>query len=298
MMDYFPTKNEKPKIILGTDWLNDIGDALALRLLCRLHTLGKIELLGVVANSLHPLTKPSLCGFLQNEGLILPCGIDSSVTIAKSAAFHEIFAQNKKSTIEFYSSKELLFELFSQHKNIIYIENGFQTALSGFLFSSFGNKMLKGYEMLSDSVNKIYLMAGRFDNISNWEFNICYNKDTISSAVALNSSCPVPLIYSGFEVGYNVSLAIDNISDGMIKRAVEVYGKHSCGSHAWDAMNALLGAIDEPYFAGYELIKADISINKANGTVSYCENESSKDCIVKKLKDNQWYSSRIEELIS
>ena len=57
--------NAPRRIIFDTDWWSDCDDCVALRLLCRAHAAGEIELIGVTVNAAMEYSAASVSAFSQ-----------------------------------------------------------------------------------------------------------------------------------------------------------------------------------------------------------------------------------------
>ncbi|QHI69790.1 nucleoside hydrolase [Tichowtungia aerotolerans] len=143
----------------------------------------------------------------------------------------------------------------------VYVSIGFLTALAGLLKSGPDEiSPLSGVELAARKLRLVSLMAGNFDPVilrnpdpDNKEFNVSQD---IPAAQQVTLLCPVPLIFSGFEVGIQIRFPREAVKSGMdwceFHPLKEAYARYVCLEHdrpLWD-LTSLLYAVfpDQDWF--------------------------------------------------
>lgn len=198
------------KILIDTDIGPDCDDAGALALANRLHNEKKIELLGVThctsdiggaytvcainqwfGNSDVPVGQTAEKSFLDSEDC-------KSYTKPISAEFIR-----KNGERDFEEAVSLLRRTLAENTDVTLVFIGPLNNLSALLRSAPDSvSPMNGRALVEKSVSQIVVMGGDFSrNTQEAEYNI---KCNISAAQLAAESCPVPVIYSGFEIGADV----------------------------------------------------------------------------------------------
>ncbi len=143
----------------------------------------------------------------------------------------------------------------------VYVSIGFSTILARFLASGPDDvSELNGLELAARKLRFVSLMAGNFDpevlrnpQPDNVEFNIIQDVPSARQAVRL---CPVPMIFSGFEVGMKIRFPHEAVRDAMnwcafhpLKAAYQLYRGIEHNRPLWD-LTSLLYAVfpDQGWF--------------------------------------------------
>jgi hypothetical protein len=143
----------------------------------------------------------------------------------------------------------------------VYVSIGFCTVLARFLASKPDeHSPLNGVELAARKLKRVSVMASNFDPVilrnpepDNVEYNISQDIPAARQAVRL---CPVPVVFSGFEVGINVRFPRDAVKDGMsglpfhpVKMAYELFRGAEHDRPLWD-LTSLLYAVfpDQDWF--------------------------------------------------
>ena len=143
----------------------------------------------------------------------------------------------------------------------VYVSIGFLTALAGLLASGPDEiSPLSGVELAARKLHFVSLMAGNFDPVAlhnpepdNREFNI---REDIPACQQVALLCPVPMVFSGFEVGMQIRFPREAVKTGMdwcefhpLKEACFHYRGLEHDRPLWD-LTSLLYAVfpDEGWF--------------------------------------------------
>jgi len=143
----------------------------------------------------------------------------------------------------------------------VYVSTGFSTILARFLESGpDGNSPLTGVELAKRKLRFVSLMAGNFNpevmqnpTPKNAEYNVVTDISSAARAVRL---CPVPMVFSGFEVGMELNFPHQVVEHDMnwtdfhpLKMAYGLYCDPGHDRPLWD-LTSLLHAVfpDDEYF--------------------------------------------------
>jgi len=260
----------KTNIILDTDMGSDIDDALALLLLNSLVVDGECNLAGIVVNKGNHLA-PAYTDLINRF-----CGIDNVPTgwLADAPApqkgrfLRPVLEEMKKTLSYDYNKKEwpdavrLLRKTLgtSQDNSVVYVAIGGCSIFSRFLESRPDDiSDLGGIALAKKKIKFVSIMAGNFSPeimlkpcVENNEYNI---RIDISAARNVCDSCPVPMVFSGFEIGKNIVYPKEAINSKMnwtdfhpVKEGYKLF----CGlEHArptWDLTSVLHGIYPDAGF--------------------------------------------------
>lgn len=175
---------------------------------------------------------------------------------------------------------------------------GFLTSLSGLLNSSADSySELAGPELVAAKVAELVVMGGGYP--SGYEFNFRYY-DPAATAHVINSWKGSPIVFSGVELGGNVSTGRSLLASGPARDPVSaayLYYTYNTSRFSWDPLTVLY-AMDGPgqlfEFAndgGYNFVYA-------NGSNVWVEDEGVKDQHWLKLKvDNATAASVLDKMM-
>ncbi len=285
------------KIILGTDWWTDCDDCVAIRLLANEHKKGRIELLAIGINACMEYSAPSLNAFLTDMGLgNLPLGIDlegkdfagDNFSYQKPlCAYPHSIRRNE----ECENAVDMYRRILKQTDGKIdIVEIGFTQIIADLLESE------GGIELVREKVNKLYVMAGRWDRKIGAEHNFNNNLRSRRAGFILCEKCPVPVTFLGFEVGLGVLSGDGLPEDDLLTVALTHYGCAGKGRHSWDPMTALLAVIGNEEKAGYSTVMGTASVNPETGENSFFEGDGLHSFVVR-TKPDSYYRNAIQERI-
>lgn len=290
------------KFILGTDWWTDCDDAIALRLLARAAKKGEIHLLGIIINACMKDSVASLKGFLSAEGLLdVPIGIDRDATdyIGSPRYQKRLAARMPNVTNADAEDAVRLYRRLLAESNgpVELVEIGFLQVVCALLKSEGDDISPKsGKELFQEKVEKVWVMAGKWDADGEMENNFCQTPRARIAGKEFCELCPAPVTFLGFEVGFDV------FSGGMLEKddfLYQVLADHGSagGRNSWDPMLAMLALIGDEEKAGYEAVRGTASVNPQNGANYFAKNNSGKHKFVVKKYDNSFYEEQINRLI-
>lgn len=294
-------EREPVKIIHGTDWWTDCDDVAALRLLCRAHKAGAIELLCVGADGVMDKTAASLDAFMLDSGVQVPIGLDKSYNRdAGRCKYQHVLAEyphrveNADCDDAYRVYRRVLAELDGKAD---ITEVGFPQVIHQLMLSGPDDiSPLSGMELVRQKVNKIWMMAGKWDEENGREYNIYCTEAGCKAAKYIFENSPVPVTCLGWEVGNTVITGGKAKEDDLLKITFNVHGSPD-GRSSWDPMLTLLAIINDEERAGYEKVCGQAFVNTETGENNFTEGEGNCAYVVKKF-DDKFYSDMIDELIN
>lgn len=292
------------QFILGTDWWTDCDDVIALRLLARAHKSGAIRLLGVGINACMDRSVASLDGFLQCEGIAdIPLGIDTEATDfggkppyqARLALLSKQHTANEdaEDLLRFY--RRLLAEATQP---VELIEIGYMQGIAALLDSPADDlSPMNGTELVKAKVQKIWMMAGKWDVPEGKENNFSRNERTSRGAARICASCPVPITFLGHEIGASVLVGGDLGENDPLYGALTDYGTPQ-GRCAWDPMLVQMAIIGDEAAAGYDTVCGTASVDAETGVNRFRRHPDGLHRYVVKTRPDEAYAKEINALIA
>ncbi len=291
------------QFIFGTDWGEDCDDVVALRVISKFHKAGKAKLLGVCVNTCVKDSAGSVFGFFANEKMEnIPVGVDKACAHFKMEARYQArlasYAPDKTNDDAEDSVRLYRRILAEAQGKVEIIEVGFLHSLAKALLSEGDDISPKtGMELFGEKVAKLWIMGGRYSHQGALEFNFSRHPEACWGASVICESAPCPITFLGWEIGSQVETA-DNIGEGdyLYDVLCDWHGRPS-GRESWDPMLSLMALIGDEGEAGYEAVKAKITVDKENGSNYFTPDESSnRQYVIKKFEDS-YYSEAINEII-
>jgi inosine-uridine nucleoside N-ribohydrolase len=253
---------EPVRLILDTDIGNDVDDALALAMIHALETRGDVKLLAVTITKDNRYTAPfvDLVNTFYGRPDI-PIGVvhngktpDDSDMLKVPAEEHDangkvLYPHSLQDGAQAPDALQLLTKVLSSQpdRSVTIAQIGFSTNLARLLESPGGRDLVKR------KVKVLCLMAGNFAKPQP-EYNVYTDPP---SAGALFENWPTPMIFSGFEIGLQITFPFEAIQKDFsyvphhpIPDAYRLYVKKPEDHPNWDS-TAVLEAIepDRGYFA-------------------------------------------------
>lgn len=207
------------QLIFDTDIGNDCDDVLALGMIHALESRGECKLLAVTLTKDNPLA----AGFVDAVNTFygrgdVPVGVCHSKVTTDDGKFNPL--ANVKDGAEFRYPHDLLSSAdapdavkllrkilaAADDQSVVIAQVGFSTNLANLLDSSSDDICpLSGVELMKRKVRLLSIMAGAFKQIphegklvDHREYNVVMD---IPAAKKLVDKCPVPIVWSGFEIG-------------------------------------------------------------------------------------------------
>ncbi len=296
-------------IILDTDFCSDCDDAVAIRLLANLHLRGEIVLEGIILDSVIASSAPALGALMRLCGIEdVPVGADRNEgAYDTESRYHKrLIARGTPfaANAQVRDGVSLYREILANAGEKISIAGvGFENVLADLLKSPpDAVSPLDGKALVKENVDALWLMAGRWDAADGWEFNVAHNGATAAAAAYVADHCPVPIIYSGWEIGHPVISCARLPKEHPLREVMEDYcGVRYDGSNngrsSYDPMTALLACVGDVGKGGYSAVYGKAVIDPQSGKNRFIRDPEGKDCYVKKRFPDAYYASMIDELI-
>ncbi len=211
-------------LIFDTDIGNDCDDVLALGMIHALQSRGECELLAVTITKDHPLAAAftDAVNTFYGRGEI-PIGVCDSGVTSHVGKFN-VLAQSKDDGQDRYphdlrsgedapAAVDVLRQTLADADDgsVVIVQVGFSTNLANLLSSpSDRHSPLTGMDLVKQKVRLVSAMAGAFTQIRNAQGRLYdhkeYNvKEDIPAAQKLARQWPTPIVWSGFEIGKNLT---------------------------------------------------------------------------------------------
>ena len=258
-------------LIFDTDIGNDCDDVLAMGVIHSLQSRGECELLAVTITKDHELAAPfaDAVNTFYGRGEI-PIGVCRSKVTPEAGKFNVLAKEAKKYPHDLISGKDapdavaVLRKTLASQKDgsVVVAQVGFSTNLANLLTSKADDiSPLSGMDLVKKKVRLLSIMAGAFKQIvgdtghlyDHKEYNV--HKD-LPSAQKLCADWPTPIVWSGFEIGKNLTYPHKSIlrdykyvEHHPLPKAYTLYNPPPHDRPTWD-LTSVLHAIrpDHQYF--------------------------------------------------
>lgn len=283
------------KFIVGSDWWTDCDDVVAFRLIARAVSNGEITVKGIGLNACMPDSASSLIGFLKSEGIpVPPIGIDLNGTdFGGNPPYQKRLAKicvPRVENEELENAADLYIRLLKEtDEKLEIIEIGYPQVLS--------EVIERETKLFSEKVERIWMMAGKWDVLPGKENNFARNERSRIAAHKFCENCPVPVLFLGWEISYNI------ITGGLLKET-DVLHQVLCdhgsmlGRSSWDPMLVQLALTGDPGKAGYEVVTGKASVDPLTGENDFKLDPTGKHGYVKKKMPDEYYRRLIDENIA
>lgn len=292
-------------VILGTDFWTDCDDAVAIRLLSEMERRGYVKLLGVGINACMEASAPAVDAFLQSEGYTdLPLGIDLEATDFTGtprlqyplAALPGRHRQNS----ECENAVSLYRRLLSESKETVdIIEIGFPQVLSGLLTSEADEySPLCGEELIREKVGRLWIMAGKWDDLENGkEHNFENNRRSRTAGAIVCDRWPTEMTFLGWEVANSV-ISGGTLREGDILRSVLASIGFEKGRSSWDPLLVYIACIHSEDEAGFDTVSGKASLEEDTGINHFDIFEGGPHRFVVKRFEDAYYEGVLNGIIT
>ncbi|MBQ6022011.1 MAG: hypothetical protein IJL25_03690 [Clostridia bacterium] len=294
--------NRPVNILHGTDWWTDCDDVAALRLLCRAHRAGKINLCCVGIDSVMQYSAPSVSAFLQSEGVEAPIGVDFSAVRSGDKCRYQKLLASYPHTVQANIDCIPAYRLY--RKTLAGIDGRAQITEVGFpqiimqLMQSDPDEFspLSGMELVKEKVEKIWLMAGRWDRSPGREYNLTAYPACSAAGHYICEHSPVPLVFLGYEAGMDVITGNTVPEDDLLKKAFNANGAAN-GRSSWDPMLVSAAITQDLAEAGYAAVYGRAHVDPATGDNTFTRGEGNH-CYLVKTRSDAFYADSINKILS
>lgn len=288
-------------ILHGTDWWTDCDDIAALRVLCRAHRAGKINLCCVGIDSVMEHSAASVSAFMENEGVSAPIGVDrAAVRDGKNCRYQKVLAAHPHSV----PGNDACMDAWKLYrKTLAELEGKAQITEVGFpqiimeLLKSGPDEIspLTGIQLVKEKVEKIWLMAGKWDESPGREYNLTAYPLCAEAGHYICENAPVPLVFLGFEAGFGV-ITGNGLPDGdLLKEAFTAHGSPD-GRHSWDPMLVTAAVTQDLAAAGYRAVSGLAHVDPVTGENTFTPGDGPHAYLVK-TRENRFYEDMINGVL-
>lgn len=267
--------DEPVQLIFDTDIGNDCDDVMAVGVIHSLQSRGECELLAVTITKDHPLAAAftDVLNTFYGRGEI-PIGVCDSGVTPEEGKFNVLaeatddgkprYEHDLLSGDDADSAVEVLRRTLAaaDDESVVIAQVGFSTNLANLLRSGPDKHSdLSGVDLVRRKVRLLSAMAGAFTKIPNnkgelydhREYNVVKDLD---SAKYLAEHWPVPIVWSGFEIGLNLRYPHESIERDFgyvdhhpVSEAYVLYNPPPHDRPTWDLTSVLYGVrADRGYF--------------------------------------------------
>jgi purine nucleosidase len=252
-------------LIFDTDIGNDVDDVLALGMIHSLQSRGECELLAVTITKDHELAAPFVdaVNTFYGRGEI-PIGVCRSGVTPEAGKFNGLASQRDNGELRYPhdltsgtaapDAVSVLRQVLAaaDDASVVIAQVGFSTNLANLLDSAADtHSPLTGRELVRKKVRLLSIMAGAFRQIvsdsgalyDHREYNVV--KD-LPAARKLAAEWPVPIVWSGFEIGRNlryphqsIERDYDYVTHHPLADAYQLYNPPPHDRPTWDLTSVL-----------------------------------------------------------
>lgn len=296
--------NTAPRtFLLGTDWWTDCDDVVALRLLAIAVRSGEINLAAIALNGCMEYSVASLDGFLTTEGVRnMRIGIDREATdFGGNPPYQKRLAQyaiDRKSNDDAEDAVRMYRAVLAEAEQPLeIIEIGYPQVLANTLMSAADDiSPLTGMDLFRTKIKKIWMMAGKWDEIVGRENNFARAPRSRMAGHLLCEYCPVPITFLGFEVGVDV-ISGSKLTHGALYDALCDHGSKN-GRSSWDPMLCELALIGDESAAGYDTVRGRAHVDAATGENTFVPDPNGLHRYVIRRDSPAVYAERIDRRIA
>ena len=299
-----PEERAARPFTIGTDWLTDVDDVVAMRVFAWAHRVGIIRIEGVCVNARMKYSCASLDAFLCSEGLPgIPLGIDRSAPrVGGRAPYQKRMAASGRfranddcaDSVRLYRAA-----LAAAEEPLEMAEIGFCQVLAAVLDSPPDElSPLEGRALLTEKVKHIWTMAGKWDVPGGaYNYNFGETRENRRAAHRFYENCPVPVTFLGHEVGKSVVTGgVLKGRDDMLALALRDHGSKN-GRSSWDPMLALLAITEDLEEAGYRAVYGKARIDPKDGKNQWVPMAGGMQRYVVKTRPDSFYRDAIHDII-
>lgn len=299
-------QRHKP-VIIDTDWRTDVDDCVMVRCAQWAEESGMIDIIGYVLDLCNVKQLKSLSAFLDYEGRRgLAIGVDKNATNTTVGSWQDTILSTWP--YNYYTSldeaddapvfyRKALKNLPAGKKADVVIL-GHCNAFARFLQSSGDVEDPRtGIQMCEDLIDTVYVMGGGYPSGNEHNFNSY--PFAITGAQTVANTCPVKVVYLGYEVGDSVltggTLSSTVGTDDLLYKCLQAHGSAS-GRSSWDPMTMMIQIIGGTYEAGYNTVEGTNTIS-STGSNSWTAGTGTNQFYVVKRYPDSWFQYQINQII-
>ena len=232
----------------------------------------------------------------------MPIGLDFSATDFGGKPRYQKnltkYAARYKSNDDAESAVRLYRRLLaSAEEKVEIIEIGYLQAIADLLESKPDDiSSLCGRELFESKVEKVWVMAGKWDDEPGRENNFIRNARSADGAYRFIKLCPVPITFLGYEIGDDV-ISGSKLPDGDVLRNLMIEHGSISGRSSWDPMTVIMALMGDEAEAGYDTVKGTAMVDRQTGENRFFEDPNGKHKYVKRIEEAKYYADMIDSLI-
>ncbi|MBO5287729.1 MAG: nucleoside hydrolase [Clostridia bacterium] len=289
--------------ILDTDWGEDCDDVMAARVLCNKVKTGEAAICGIVINYPMKDSAASLFGFLNEEKISAPVGIEKRFLVEEGYFKYQSrlakFAPDKTNDDAEDGIRLYRRALSEAPCKVNIMEIGFLQVLSAVIESEPDDiSPLSGIELFKEKVERVWIMGGKWDQQAGREYNFANNERTRIATSIVCEKCPVPITFLGWEVGdsvYSGGAKVLDETDPLLGAMCD-HGAVN-GRSSWDPMLVYMAILGDEEKAGYTTVTGTARVDGETGLNYFEENENGLHRYVVKKYDDSYYADIVNKMI-
>lgn len=295
-------------VVIETDMVNDVDDAMGLRVALALDRQGVIKLLAVAVSSTNATAATAVSALLHDEDRDdIPVGqyTGSAATVSVSgdsgigAVLSREYAHPAVAAGSVPDSTTVLRTALANHvgADVTYMGMGFQNALAAALASpADGVSSLTGKQLFAAKVKRVLVIAGDFSGAT--EFNAAGDPTSLGYVLG---NCTAPLYVVGVDfVGSATGLQVASYPGrDLLRRTFEVFGNGvlTNGRAANGPLAVLLTTADDLTTLGFAAAQGTVSINTGTGVTTWTAGSGGPHYRVTRTASASAFTAQIEKLL-
>jgi hypothetical protein len=292
-------------VLVGTDWWTDCDDVVAMRVLVWAAKKQMMEIVAIAVNACMEHSVASLDAFLTAEGMPnVTIGIDREATDYGGNPSYQrnmlLHPHSRKSNDDGEDAVTVYRRsLANASSKVDVIEIGYPQVLANLLRSP-GDDIspLSGLELVASKVNKLWMMAGNWqDPNGGLENNFARNPRSRIAGSCVCAHWPTPITFLGWEVSSDILTGGTlTSSTDLVAQALRDHGS-SKGRSSWDPMLVLLACLGDEAAAGYHTVMGAAHVDAETGRNSFDIHSLGRHCYVTKSKPDAYYKDTINNIL-
>lgn len=315
-------------VIIDTDWWTDSDDAVAMRVAVQLERLGHINIKGFALCTTDDIGPGSLDAFLIADGRtnnrisapLTPHTPTHGNGVFQPRLFAMPHVAGKPSELP-QNAVQMYRDILSKAPGKVdVIVIGFYNNLAELLNSGPDQySALTGLELVTQKVNLLYGMGGAWPTSSaanmpgsTAEYNFGKTPQAITASRKVVADWPTPIIFSGYEVGYNIfsgSNLESLLGSDHLAKALNDHGDFPStgtkGRPSWDPLKVLLAGVGMDGSGnivksigmhGYSVVRGAATVNTA-GENTWTTNTTGKHYYTVKLLSTAEFRTNIDGML-
>ena len=310
------------KIIFDTDLGGDCDDVVALDLLLSAHKAGECDLIGVsysytcrtAPGCIYEILRQHGCENIPIARMDIPADSKPYAGTYATPVVEKFGDENTPTYENVPEAVRFLRTLLACNEHVTLVVTGSMSNLCGLMASRPDDvSPLDGMALMEKSVDEVAVMGCNFwhENAMNPDPGYIAADGTLMPVCEWNifcdipaaryafHNCPVPLVCSPFELGFNMFSGGEMCRYGKGETpdslSLLVHGAGEHGQHSWDPATALYGIYGaRPWF--YKTVKGQIVIDE-QGVAHFDTLHGGRQCLIECAQPREQIGADIDRLI-